>query len=131
MRSGSIRVTVMGDIRFDVSWLAVIEPLPYCDVEVIDFGDRVNVVATRNEDEVALIADLATGDVAVGPRQRDDDALTEYALTVLRARMAVDGVDAPPPGPPRTPFEPIATLAGADWLPADQIIDGHGEANAR
>jgi hypothetical protein len=130
MAAGSVRVTAMGEIQLNVRWLSVIDPLPRSALEVVDFGDRVSIVARRGSSEVALLSDLITGDVAVSTQAVDDDhgALMTYALTVLRARLALDGVEPPVPGPPTTDLRALASLAGATWLTRGEVAGDHRSA---
>ncbi|UXZ57962.1 hypothetical protein [Curtobacterium sp. Arg-1] len=123
MAAGSVRVTAMGEIQLSVRWLSVIDPLARSALEVVDFGDRVSIVAKRGNSEVALLGDLITGDVAVSSQVADDDhdALMAYAITVLRARLAIDGVEPPLPGPPTTDLRALASLAGATWLTRGEV----------
>lgn len=116
-------MTAIGEIRLNVRWLSVIDPLPHCTLEVVDFGDRVSIVVKRGEWEVALLSDLVTGDVAMSPPGVDGEqqAMLEYAIAVLRARQAVDGVELPPPGPPTTDLQSLASLAGVTWLTRDVL----------
>lgn len=114
-----IRVSALGGATARIAWAARISVPPGVGVDVVDFGYRVSVTATRGDDEITLVADLATGDAAQVSTASDDDSLVRFARRVLAYRMALDVPELGPAREPTTDIRDLVEATGAKWIRTD------------
>lgn len=110
---GRIRVSGLGGTVLNLRWLGVVRIPPGVTVEVIDFGYRFTVIVTQGESEIAIVADLGTGDIAESTVSRVEEGLREFARFVAGARMSLDGPEEPSLGDPVSEFAQFIQALGA------------------
>lgn len=99
------RVTVVGLHRaeLDLSWLQGTRVPAGIRVEIVDAGERLDLVVSRGDEHVALVVDDVTGDTLAEERRSADADLIELAHSIATARRSYRMTDADPRGPEGRP----------------------------
>lgn len=86
--SEAARITIVGidGTELDLTWLQQIRVPPGVRVEVADVGYRIDLVVSSGAAHVALVVDVATGEVLVEERLNATADLEAVALHVASAR---------------------------------------------
>lgn len=90
----SIRVTVIGGVPAPLTWLAEVTIPPMVEVEVVDFGRRLDLIVTRNDEELSAVADLLTDERVIGGNSAEGSLLEGFAMGLVDARKRTYDMEA-------------------------------------
>jgi len=86
--NAAARVTIVGveGTELDLTWLHSTRVQRGVHLEVVDTGHRMDVVVSREDDHVALLVDVASGQILAAERRGADEDLWLLALDIAAAR---------------------------------------------
>jgi hypothetical protein len=121
-----LRVAVLGGLIAELGWLGKLAVPPGVSLEVVDFGYRVTVIVTQGGEEIALVADLESGDVAQSSTTGFSQALEDYARLVISERLGREGPREPQDGVAKTLLHPLIEASGGIRVPLYTADDASG-----
>jgi hypothetical protein len=126
IEQASMRIVGVGGTPISTGWMRAYSIPAGIQVEVVELGYRVSIIATRGTDEVTLTADLDTSDAAQKTNLPNGDPLVRFARTLLAHRMWLES-DIGPLKEATTGLRPLVEIAGAEWIRTDLEADGPEE----
>ena len=112
-RSATVSVTSLAGDELDLRWLHSIRIPRGVTLEVLELGDRCNLIVSQDALQVSVTVDLRTGDRLMPIDPPADPAPLDLALAALACRLAQEQDSAMPvtESSYRSPLLDIAAVA--------------------